>query len=443
MQRGIKWLAATLVLAGASAGPLGAGTLYIPLPGVQTVGNAGYEVQVAVTNPGSAPRTVESFQVGSGVDGTARTGSHPSQQTIAPGQTILLEPKPTAGLLELTGANGLAFSARLVGTGPAGSLGVDLPTITSDRAGAAGETLFIQGLRNSATRRADVIVVNLGHEGAKCRGTVSRADGSVVVHAASLEFPPLSHFKFSNVFGQESLDAGRVQITCDTEFFAFAQLHDAATGEFAIAAPAGRGDSAFRPPASTASATCAAATAGTTCFAWPGVVHVSTAEEPALFLFPEVTPGTYGAVHVRLDVKVTGWNQDHKPNAAHGVLWFVRNNNPEMWANLFLRPKGVLGFRHGFFKTHAEKVAIDRAFQAEVGKTYTFDYLYDTRDASITLRVLLDGVEVERIDEVPDLESVVIKTKDTVWVGLSNPGLYKPEPYSRGWVYSDLLVEFF
>lgn len=436
-------LTAAAVLAACTTGALGAGTLYVPLPGVQRIAGVDYEVQVTVTNPAGSARSIEVLQLGSRVDGTRRGDTSPSRHAIAPRQSVVLSPKAAAGLLEITAPAGVAVSARLVGTGGAGGLGVELPAITSDVAGGAGDTLFIQGLRNSASRRTDVVTVNLGHRGAKCDGVVRRANGSVVVSAKSLEFPPLSHFRFSNVFGDEQVAAGRVEMTCDGPFFAFAQLLDSATGEFAIAAPAGRGDSAFSPPAAAVSgASCAPQKAGTTCFAWPGVVHTSTAKNPALFLFPKVTPATYGAVHVRLDVKVAGWNQDHKPNAAHGVLWFVRNNNPEMWANLFLRPKGVLGFRHGFFKTHAEKIAIDRAFQADVGKTYTFDYLYDTRNARITLRVLLGGVEVERIDEVPDVESVVIKPKDRVWVGLSNPGRFKPEPYSRGWVYRDLLVEF-
>ena len=434
---------AAFVLAAGAACPLAAGTLYIPLPEAPSGGGGGYQVQVTLTNPESAPRTVETLQIGSRLDGTRRAGAVPSRHEVAAGGSLVLAAKKAAGLLEVTAPADVAVSARLVGTGAAAGLGVELPAITTDIAGEAGETLVLQGLRSSATQRTDVIVINLGHRAAKCQGTVRRANGSVVVHAASLEFPALSHFQFSDVFGDEALSAGRVEMTCDAPFFAFAQLHDSASGEIAIAAPAGRGDSALQPPAAAvAAAACPAASAGTTCFAWPGVVHRSTAAKPALFLHPAVATGTYHAVHVRLKVKVNGWNQDHKPNAAHGVLWFVRNNNPEMWANLFLRPKGLLGFRHGFFKTHAQKVAIDRPFQAEVGKTYEFDYLYDTREQRITLRVLLNGVEVERIDEVPDLESVEIKKKDRIWIGLSNPGLYKPEPYSRAWVYSDLKVEF-
>ena len=120
----------------------------------------------------------------------------------------------------------------------------------------------------------------------------------------------------------------------------------------------------------------------------------------------------------------------------------MRNNNREMWASLLLRPLGVLGLRHGFFKTHGEKFVVDRTFHAEIGKTYVFDYLYDAHNRRIALSVRLEGREVERIEGVPDVESVIVRRRDKVWIGLSNPGLYKPEPYSRGWVYKNLLVEF-
>jgi hypothetical protein len=422
-----------------------AGTVYIPLPGVQAVGNINYEVRVAVTNPGAAQQSIKYLQIGMGTDGT-KARSEPSTQAIAAGKTFVFKPNDQPGLLEITAPAGLEYSARLVGTGEAAGLGTEIPVITYETAAAANEKLFVQGLRNSTTRRTDVILINLGKKATKCSATTRRADGTVLVNALSIAFPPLSHAKYSNVFADMALDDARVEVSCQSEFFAYVQLHDSATGEFSVAGPTGGSDSRlFAPGEESPAATCASGTQGTTCYAYPGVVHISTKSNPVRHIYPAITPGTYGAVHIRLEVEVNGWNLDTNTTGAHGVLYFVRNGNKEMWASIFFRPPGrkILGFRHGFFKNHGQKIAIDRPFEAEVGTTYEVDYMYDTRSDTIDLRILVEGVEVERIQSSPDVGSVIIGPKDKVWIGLSNPGLYpKPEPYSRNWVYKNLLVEF-
>ena len=431
----LRHLGAALVLAAGTTGALAAGTSYVPLPEPRPGAGAGYAVQVTVSNPGSVAGTVEAVQMGRRVQGDARAAAAGSRHAVAAGRSIVLAPQPALGLLEVTAPAGLTVSGRLLRTGRAAGPALELPALPALAAGAAGETLSIAGLRNTATRRTDVVVVNLGRRSARCETVARRTDGSAVADAKGVELPPRSAFLFRDVFAAESLEGGAAELTCDGEFLAFAQVHDAATGELAIA-PARRGGSKAR------GVSCPPSREGTTCFAWPGVVHTATEADPVRHLYPPVAPGNYGAVHVRLDVQVNGWNRDHKPNAAHGVLYFVRNNNREMWASLLLRPLGILGLRHGFFKTHGQKAVVDHRFRPQIGRTYEFDYLYDARKRRITLRVLLDGKLVHRIEQKPDVREVTVRRRDKVWIGLSNPGRFKPEPYSRGWVYSDLLVEF-
>lgn len=431
----LRHLGAALVLAAGTTGALAAGTSYVPLPEPRSSAGAGYAVQVTVSNPGSVAGTVEAVQMGRRVQGDARAAAAGSRHAVAAGRSIVLAPQPALGLLEVTAPAWLTVSGRLLRTGRAAGPALELPALPALAAGAAGETLSIAGLRNTATRRTDVVVVNLGRRSARCETVARRTDGSAVAAAKRVELPPRSPFLFRDVFGAESLEGGAAELTCDGEFLAFAQVHDAATGELAIA-PARRGGSKAR------GVSCPPSREGTTCFAWPGVVHTATEADPVRHLYPPVAPGNYGAVHVRLDVQVNGWNRDHKPNAAHGVLYFVRNNNREMWASLLLRPLGILGLRHGFFKTHGQKAVVDHRFRPQIGRTYEFDYLYDARRRRITLRVLLDGKLVHRIEQKPDVREVTVRRRDKVWIGLSNPGRFKPEPYSRGWVYSDLLVEF-
>jgi hypothetical protein len=432
----LRHLGAALVLAACTTGALAAETSYVPLPEPAAMAGAGYSVQVTVTNRGSVPRTVEAIQMVPPAQAAPRRAAGPSRHAVGAGRSIVLAPEPAAGFLEVTGPAGVTVGGRLLRAG-GGAGAVELPAMASDAVGAAGETLSIQGLRGSATRRTDVVVVNLGRRIARCDAVVRRSDGSAALDAKGLALTPRAPFPIRDVFGRESLEAGAAEITCDAEFLAFAQVHDSATGELAIV-KARRGRKGPGGPA----AACAPSRAGSTCFAWPGVVHTATEADPVRHIYPPVAPGTYGAVHLRLEVQINGWNQDHKPNAAHGILYFVRNNNREMWASLLLRPLGILGLRHGFFKTHGQKAVVDHRFRPEIGRTYEFDYLYDTRQRRITLRVLLDGKLVHKIQQRPDLRNVTIRRRDKVWIGLSNPGLYKPEPYSRGWVYSNLLVEF-
>lgn len=447
MSPSAKSLAAAAVLAVCSASMAQAGTVYIPIPGVETIGNVAYEVRVSVTNPGTTQQSLKMVEIRTNTDGTKRNGVTPSTQAVAAGQTIVLKPGTGAGLLEITAPPGLELSARLAGVGSAAGLGTELPVITSETAGAANEKLYVQGLRNSSTRRTDVIMVNLGKKAAKCSAATRRSDGTILVNALSLSFAPLSHAKFSNVFADVELDDARVEVSCNSEFYTYAQLHDSSTGEFAVAGPAGGSDSAlFAPGEENPKNVCPVGTEGSTCFSWPGVVHTSTKANPVRHIYPPVTPGTYRGVHIRLEVDVNGWNTEQNNTGAHGVLYFVRNGNKEMWASIFFRPPGrnILGFRHGFFKTHGEKISIDRPFAAQLGQRYEIDYLYDTQTDNIELRILANGVEVERIQSSPDVNSVIIGPKDKVWIGLSNPGFYpKPEPYSKNWVYRDLKVEFF
>src|SRR5688500_1331895 len=162
MSPSAKSLAAAAVLAVCSASMAHAGTVYIPIPGVETIGNVAYEVRVSVTNPGSTAQSLKMVEIRTNTDGTKRNGVTPSTQAVQAGKTIVLKPSTAPGLLEISAPAGLELSARLAGVGQAAGLGTELPVITSETAGAANEKLYVQGLRNSTTRHTDVIMVNLG-----------------------------------------------------------------------------------------------------------------------------------------------------------------------------------------------------------------------------------------------------------------------------------------
>src|SRR5215216_2877636 len=228
-----------LPLSFAMASAVQAGTAYVPLPGVTTVGPVTYETQISVTNSLLQQRALSYLQIASGADGTLRTGIVPTQLPVAAARTSVLRPAPTArGLLELSAPAGFTYSARLVGTGA--GLGVELPVITSETMGRPNERLVVQGLKSSGTKTTDLVVVNLGKASSSCVASVLRADGILAFPQAPLTLLPLSHRFFANIFSGVTggiVDA-RVEVTCTNNFYVYAQMTDTATGEVAIATPA-------------------------------------------------------------------------------------------------------------------------------------------------------------------------------------------------------------
>ncbi|HEV8578971.1 MAG TPA: hypothetical protein VGX68_07785 [Thermoanaerobaculia bacterium] len=422
-----------------------AGTVYIPLPGVTAVGSVGYETQVSVTNTLSQQRTVNYVQLATGVDGTQRQGVVKSPLQIAAGRTALLKPTASVrGLLELSAPPGFHYSARLVGTGGAAGLGVDLPVINSDTMGGAGGKLVIQGLKSLDSKTADVVIVNLAKTASSCTTRVLRADGTLAFPQQTTPLPPLSHRFFANIFSgvPGGISDARAEVTCTTSFFAFAQMTDTATGEFAVAAPTETSASTLTAPGDAPSAL--DCSVGTVCYVFPGLVHQSTNANPDRAITLAPAPASYKSVKVHLEVEVGPWNTP--ATGAHGVLYLVRNKNRDMFANIFLRGpgKGDLTLRHGFNQTHPEKAKIEKAFLAQQGQTYAFDYDYNPAAKTLSLRVSQNEQLLFELVDKPNISKIDIGTSDRIQIGLSNPGTNPTiEPASIGWKYSNLKVEFF
>ena len=422
-----------------------AGTVYVPLPGVTAVGPVGYETQVSVTNTLALQRTVSYLQLATGVDGTQRQGVTKSPLQIAAGRTAVLKPTPSArGLLELSAPPGFHYSARLVGTGGAAGLGVDLPVINSETMGSAGGKLVIQGLKSLDSKTADVVIVNLAKTAASCTTRVLRADGTLAFPQQTTPLPPLSHRFFANVFSGVAggISDARAEVTCTTNFFAFAQMTDTATGEFAIAAPTETSASTLTAPGDAPSAL--DCSAGTVCYVFPGLVHESTKTNPDRAIVLSPAPASYKSVKVHLEVEVGPWNTP--ATGAHGVLYFVRNKNRDMFANIFLRGPGKndLTLRHGFDQSHPEKAKLTKALAAQQGGIYAFDYDYNPAAKTLSLRVSRDEQLLFEMVDKPNINKIDIASGDKIQIGLSNPGTNPTiEPASIGWKYSNLKVELF
>ena len=183
---------------------------------------------------------------------------------------------------------------------------------------------------------------------------------------------------------------------------------------------------------------------GTVCYVFPGLVHQSTTSNPDRAILLSPAPASYKSVKLHLEVQVGPWNTP--ATGAHGVLYFVRNKNKDMFANIFLRgpAKSDLTLRHGFNQTHPQKAKLEKAFVFQQGETYAFDYDYNPGTQSLSLRVSRNEQLLFELLDKPNVNKIEIGASDKVQIGLSNPGTNPTiEPASIGWKYSNLKVEFF
>jgi hypothetical protein len=419
-----------------AAGAAHAGTVYVPVPGPGTLGGSNYEVQVSVSNSATAVRDVRQILLAPDTDGVAQRPATPSTVQVQAGRTAVVKPAAAfRGLVEFSGGGELRYAARMVGTGP-GRLGVYLPVITSDNLVRANGTATLQGLLSGSGRNTDITLVNLAQVASQCTVTLTRADGSVI-GAPVVPMKPLSVRTFPNVFSDPGNEV-RATATCTREFFIFALLTDAATGELAYVGPSGSGESLLSLPGQGT-----VCTPGATCFDVKGIVHAPTTLANAVkrVIFTPV-PGTYAKIRLTMDVTVGNWSTVD-PTAIHMLFWLVKDRNFNMFGFASLRGPGgdQAVLRHGIGLTHPQKFRIIQPLAAQTGRTYRLDYTYDTRTSFLELAISEGGAVVQRLTGAPNVSSFTFNPGENILIDMGFPGTSPAEPASFGWVYRDLHVE--
>lgn len=214
----------------ASLTPAFAGTVYVPVAPQQQVGQVSYRTQIAVSNPGSVARRLTASFLQSGRDGL-QAGSTPATITVpAHGTSLLtnLAPAGREGMLEITGSELLAVSARLEAVSTAGRVvsSTPLPVVGSESLVPGGTTAHLQGIGRNATGFVHRFgLINLGTQGAACTVTAWRATGTAVGSPARLTAPARSHRSVTGPFaalGAAYFSDARLEMTCDQPFFVYA-----------------------------------------------------------------------------------------------------------------------------------------------------------------------------------------------------------------------------
>ena len=214
----------------ASLAPAYAGTVYVPVAPQQRVGDVSYRTQIAVSNPGGVTRQLTATFIQSGRDGMRTGGSKGSVNVPAHGTSLLTNFAPAGreGMLEITGSEQLAVSARLEAVSAAGRVvsSTPLPVIGSEALIPGGSTAHLQGIgRNAAGYQHRFGLVNLGTEAAACTVTAWRADGAPVGSPVRLTAQPRSHAAVPGPFaalGAAFFRDARLEVTCDEPFFVYA-----------------------------------------------------------------------------------------------------------------------------------------------------------------------------------------------------------------------------
>jgi hypothetical protein len=435
---------AAMAMAAVSLPPFAAGSVYVPLPG-NPVDGVDWDAQVVLTNRGLVDRSVNSVVLALASDGTKRGAG--LSTTVPGGKTQLLEvPDSAAGLLELAGGPQFTYTARLVRNGEADALGVALPIITSDNAFAAGERLFLHGWLKTADKATDLSVVNLGHAAATCAVRYFDVDGTPVAPAATIGLPPLSHRLFSDVLqllGLSLLSDVRADVTCDQAFYAFSLVRDNLSGELAVIEPAAAGENGLPDVGGGGGPSPAPSCANNpTCYQLAGVVHVPTKANMVRRVTFNPPVGTYEQIHLQMDVTVGPWG---KPSdGLHNIFWLARDRNKDLFGYVNLKGPGdnAILFRHGIGQAQGDKARLLKAFAAQVGSTYHFDYVYDTRAQSITLIVSRAGQELARVTDEPDVNHVHVDPGQVFHIDLGFNGENPNEPPTIGWTYSNIVLAF-
>lgn len=423
------------------AGASHAGTGYVPLPGITTVGGASYEVQVSVTNSSAQPRQVKQYIIATDTDGTQRPGQPVSLQ-VQGNRTVVLKPGASRGLFELDGTSEMRFSARLAGLGEKGALGIQLPVITSENVKRANQAATLLGLVANGTRTTDLVVSNLGKQAAQCTVDLRRADGSVIGSTSTISLKALSHRHFTNIFNglASGITEARAVVSCNKEFYAHAFLADSATGEIAVIGPAGTGDSTLAPPG-------AAPVCGSNAFCYDarGIVHQPTPGNPVKRVTFTAQPGTFSRIRMTMEVTVGDFFPSD-PDGKHLIYWFVINNNKDMPGMLYFRgPNQYTALvRHGIRLTHPEKLKIVKSFQAVPGRTYKVENDYDMGRGVYTVTITEAGSGNVKavLTGRPNVSQVTLASTDRFIIDMGFPeGKVPDEVPSYGWTYRDIHIE--
>ena len=239
--------------------PAFAGTVYVPVVTTKTVGTTTYSTRLWLANPGTVTRRFTIVFLPAGTDGTQRSGVTPQAFTMAAGGALLLTnlaPAGASGMLEITGAPQILTTARLDAADPLSTVtaGAYVPAVSSKNLVAKNGSADLLGLERSATGRVTNLgVLNLGQQAAQCTVRAVSLTGTPLADPAVVNVAPVSLRRFDDalgILGVTAISDARLSVSCDQDFWAFAEVLGGTTPAVAVVTPTLSLDSALAPPGS-------------------------------------------------------------------------------------------------------------------------------------------------------------------------------------------------
>jgi hypothetical protein len=494
----------------AAASSAFAGQVFIPVVGHHAPsGQIAYRTEVWVTNPGQAEAQAVARFVQQGSDGTAPHAGE-AVVTIPAGATVLLAkvaPNGEVGMLEVSSAARLAVTARLdtiaaSGAGAAGAAsdavdGIDViagpdaidalaalaEAAAVDRSGkpmssaavqavsaagalAAGAVAHLQGLgRQPGGEITDLGLLNLSDQAASCQVSAFASDGTPVAAPATVSLSALGTRQLEDVFGslgEQRLSGGRLEVSCDQQFYAYAAVFAAAgpvieavapsqgladqpaTGSVAASAPSGSSLPGADPEPSVAASAAAVpqqstSASGVVTLLVPGTfLHATSSNSFISYNLAAQRGVAYHRATVDFDLTISDFNH---VLLFTGVTSFRRPNKNRKDRVLYYAMQLVNRNQ----KTILDLGVQDRLARTQgpwkAGHTYHLLFTYDLRGRQVKLDVFEHGQHIYQIAGPPlhpDLSANANPlTVDFGQTGIGD-GAYGPP---LGWTYANLNVQ--
>jgi hypothetical protein len=445
MRRVCTSLSFALLLLGA-AGTASAGTVYVPLAMDAEFAGSRYQTQVWVSNRGGVARRFDALFIEAGRDGAARQGLTPSSTRVVNGTTFLLgsvAPLDKIGMLEISGADPLVVSARLVGST---GLGATIPVVSSANLVPAGGTAHLLDLQRDATHVSNLAVLNLAHQAAQCTLRLFRSDSQQIGADIQVTLPPLSQRPFGDLLAPAGNVAGaRAAVRCDQQFYAFGASFDMQNGEALVKGPAAATDAGLPTPGIDG-VLCGAAQAGRRCFDQAGVFFTPARGTPTRRItLPFPNKVEYKKVTVDIDITHGGWFAA-KPDGIHNFFWIAQGTNIDRIGYANARGPGrdlIYAVHHIGFPRAVEAPRIEGSYAMQPGETYHVSYTYDAANLLVTLNVKTAAGQVVFNGTNSQLGTRRIFTTTQPYLidfGLTDEAADAP---TYGWKYANLRVQFF
>lgn len=441
-----------------AASPAFAGTVYVPILAENGLDGTDYVTRIWLTNEGNGPQTVETLFLPNLTDGTKdrESGNKVEKTTVRAGDTVVIEVKKGAGLLEITtGGNdpgALAISAELRNSKQSGTKETHsvVPVMSSANVGAAGETLTLQGLRRTEGGvYTNLVMVNLGHDGAQCSVKALKASGQQLASTALLSLVPLSQVQYSDalrLLGELQVKDVHAQIQCDQPFFAYLGLYENKGGEVLLIEPSATGDSGLARPGDGGPTV-----PGAIVFSRNGTFHVPTPAAPtAIFNIPVPNNQTFSRVTVDVDVFMGGWS--YEPSKNHNLFWLHRGaccwpqwaSNMFGLVNMFGPGRNEVKVLTNADMPRFQERSVERHVQLLEGHTYHLHYVYDAAGGTFELTITDGGQEIIKAQAGATARTIRPDNSNAfmIYFGHEDASNVANDRPTYGWKYSNLRVEF-